>query len=203
MYDSVRCMYCAQDPYDSEHATSDCVYAMAYRLYGSVDSQSVLKAMDRKVYLKLGAKIPNYLRTSDETQIKNTDLVDRFKKYVQCWELTITQSPDRGHDVSAMLSFLNKIAESKMYKVDDYFACIELTKEGIPHIHAILGSSLKTWDISKMRPWYDQRFECKRVRELPYYCDYIMKEANNNDVMEFCRQYNIDQFIDAKTPKLS
>lgn len=112
---------------------------------------------------------------------------------VSVYELTLTTDKD---EPQYLVDSFKKIVDSKMNGVISYKSCIELTKAGLPHIHAVIYSSKKTLDSSKIKRWYKYRFELQKVRSHDAYINYIMKEKNNPIVIEYCKNKKIDQFID-------
>jgi len=86
-----------------------------------------------------------------------------------------------------------------MYGVTAWKAAVELTEAGLPHIHAILYSSNKYCDGTKVKSTikYPYRYEFKRVKSLVGYNNYIMKEKNNPLIIDYCQKKGIPQFWDA------
>lgn len=109
------------------------------------------------------------------------------------YELTLT-SPD--DDVYYLRQSLQKIVESAMFEVKKWEACIELTKAGLPHIHAILYSSRQHLDSTKIKTKFKHLYELKRVRSLNNYLNYIKKENGNPSILAYCEKKGIPQFWD-------
>lgn len=118
------------------------------------------------------------------------EVVDKFQPYQSLYELTITIDID---DVYTLRESFNKIVRSAMFEVCGYIACIELTKSGLPHIHALLFSRLQYIDGSKIKKIYKYRYQCKKVRMPGNYHDYINKERDNPVVNEYCLKKGVPQ----------
>lgn len=98
-------------------------------------------------------------------------------------------------DPSTMLKEFHKVMDSKMHRILKWSRAIELTKDGKPHIHAMLICDRKHIP----RPSYVKkiihaRFSLQRVRIAVAYEEYMKKERNNKLVQDFCVLYNIKQF---------
>lgn len=113
--------------------------------------------------------------------------------YKHLYELTLTQPADQK-EPHLLLAGLKKIAESRMYSCLGYEACIELTNAGTPHIHALFFSA-HTLDGTKIKKIYPYRYEFKRVRHPEKYYEYIRKEKDNNEVIKYCEEHKVPQFI--------
>lgn len=121
--------------------------------------------------------------------------VPRPKEYLSVYEVTLTSTKDDPYELR---QWVNKIAQSAMYSVIDMPYCIELTKAGLPHVHAILYSKKKSIDASKIKKLgFPYRYECKRVKSLDNYENYIMKEKNNPIIIDYCTRKGIQQFDNA------
>lgn len=121
-------------------------------------------------------------------------------EYQSTYELTLTTTKDDPYELR---TWSKKIADSKIFGVHDMPYCIELTKNGLPHIHALIYSTKKYIDGSKVKKLgYPYRYECKRVIDLSAYNNYIIKEKNNTTIIEYCQRKGIPQFDNAKTPIL-
>jgi len=118
------------------------------------------------------------------------EVVDKFQPYESLYELTLTIDVD---DVYTLRECFNKITSSAMFEIKGYIACVELTKSGLPHIHALLFSKKKYIDGSKIKKLYKYRYECKRVRHPGNYYDYINKERDNPAVIDYCAAKGVDQ----------
>lgn len=114
------------------------------------------------------------------------------------YELTLT-SPD--DDVYYLRETLSKIVASKMFDVIRWQACIELTKTGLPHIHAILYSHKKYLDGTKIKKMFRHRYELSRVRSEEKYLLYIKKEITNNIVIDYCAKKGIPQIWTSVIPE--
>jgi len=117
-------------------------------------------------------------------------IVDKFAPYESLYELTLTTTVDDPYELRMSL---DKIVKSAMFEVKGYIACIELTKNSLPHIHALLFSTRKYIDGSKIKKLYKYRYECKRVRMPKNYYDYLNKEKNNPLVIDYCAKKGIPQ----------
>lgn len=112
------------------------------------------------------------------------------------YEVTLTTTKDDPYELR---QWIQKIAKSAMYEVIDMPYCIELTQAGLPHIHAILYSKKKFIDGTKIKKLkFPYRYECKRVKDLAAYKNYIIKEKNNPIIIEYCLKKGISQFSNAK-----
>lgn len=107
------------------------------------------------------------------------------------YELTLTSPTDQPYDLRTALQ---KICASAMFEIKAWEACIELTAAGLPHIHAVLFSARKYIDGSKIKKLYAHRYECKRVRNLDNYLNYIKKEDGNVNILNYCNAKAIPQF---------
>lgn len=110
---------------------------------------------------------------------------------VSVYELTLTTPED---DPYYLRESFQKIVSSAMYEVHSFEACIELTKEGLPHIHAVLYSKNKYCDASKLKTKFKYRAELKRVRKIDNYLNYIKKEDGNPIIVDYCAKKGIPQF---------
>lgn len=117
-------------------------------------------------------------------------IIDKFAPYESLYELTLTVPAD---DVYSLRQGFLRILQSKMFEIKGFIACIELTKSGLPHIHALLFSNKKYLDSSKIKTMYEWRYELKRVRLPGNYYDYINKEKNNPMVIDYCAQKGVPQ----------
>lgn len=111
------------------------------------------------------------------------------------YELTLTTPED---DPYYLRTALSKIVSSNMFDVTYYKASMELTKDGKPHIHAILFTKRKYLDSSKVKKLFKYRYELKRVRDLPAYLNYIKKEFSNVSIIDYCAVKGIEQFWDGE-----
>lgn len=111
------------------------------------------------------------------------------------YELTLTTTKDDPYELR---TFLKKVCKSKMFNIVYWKASIELTKARLPHIHAILYSSNKYCDATKIKALkYPYRYEFQKVRDEDAYNNYIIKEKYNVDVNMYCDQKGIPQIWDA------
>lgn len=117
---------------------------------------------------------------------------DKFAPYESLYELTLTTPTDDPYELR---QFLDKITKSAMFSVKAYIACIELTKAGLPHIHALLFGNAKYMDASKIKKLkFPYRYELKRVRVPGRYHEYVNKERDNPIVIDYCNKKGIPQF---------
>lgn len=109
------------------------------------------------------------------------------------YEVTLTTTKDDPHELR---QFLKKIVESKMYGVKAFSACIELQENGMPHIHAVIYSDKKYCDGTKVRSRikFPYRYTFQRVKKLDNYLNYIEKEKDNLNIVEYCEKKVIPQF---------
>lgn len=118
--------------------------------------------------------------------------------YKSVYEVTLTTTKDDPYELR---QWVQKIAESKMFGVVDMPYCIELTEAGMPHVHAILYSNKKFIDSSQIKKLkFPYRYECKRVKNLAAYKNYILKEKDNPIIIDYCNRKGIEQFSNG-TPK--
>lgn len=125
-----------------------------------------------------------------ERQIVPASLVDEFAGVKCVYELTLTIPPNAMTPVE-LYGWLDRIATSRTQSCVGYVACMELTKAGIPHIHAMLFTS-KYVDKSKVT--YPHRFEFKKVRSVENYLIYIQKCLDDPDIQAYCQQHGVPQY---------
>lgn len=124
----------------------------------------------------------------DKPQVKQ----DFQQNFASVYEVTLTTTKDDPYELR---QWVKKIADSAMYGVVDMPYCIELTQAGLPHIHAILYSSKKYCDGTKLKKLkFPYRYEFKRVRNLEQYVKYVHKENGNNLILDYCQRKGIQQF---------
>lgn len=110
------------------------------------------------------------------------------------YELTLTTTKDDPYELR---TFLHKVCKSKMFNIVHWKACFELTKNGLPHIHAILYSANKYCDATKIKALkFPYRYEFQKVRDEDAYNKYIIKEKYNVEVSMYCEQKGIQQIWD-------
>lgn len=109
------------------------------------------------------------------------------------YELTLTTTKDDPYELRGALE---KIVKSFMFEVVAWEACIELQQNGFPHIHAVIYSSRKYCDGTKIRTVqkFPYRYTFSRVKHLPQFLLYIKKEKNNAQVIDYCLLKGIPQF---------
>lgn len=109
------------------------------------------------------------------------------------YELTLTvPSVD---DLKELIDGFYKIITSKMYEIHYYEGCIELTKAGVPHIHAMLVCGNKTPKASTIKKLYKYRFTCQKARMPDAFREYVWKGWGDFLIKNFCEDYNIRQFF--------
>lgn len=114
--------------------------------------------------------------------------------HASVYELTLTTDED---NVQYLIESYNKVKASKMFGVVHSYACVELTQQGLPHIHAVLFSDKKYLDASKIKGKpvnFTKRYELKRVRNIGNYLNYIRKEDGNVNIQEYCLKNQVPQF---------
>lgn len=136
--------------------------------------------------------------------IKNTYFPDKTRPapalpdipaYQSYYEVTLTSTKDDPYELRQWVS---KIAKSKMFGSKDMPYCIELTKRGLPHIHALLCSDKKYIDSTKIKSLgFPYRYTCDRVKNLDAFNNYINKEKNNPLIIDYCKRKGIPQFDNA------
>lgn len=112
-------------------------------------------------------------------------------KHESCYELTLTTPND---DPYQLRQAFQSMCDSAMVDPVMAYACIELTKAGLPHIHAIIFSKKKYLDSNKLKRFTPHRFELKRVRQMDNYINYIKKEDGNQSIIDYCLLKGIPQF---------
>lgn len=120
-------------------------------------------------------------------------VVDQYAPFESLYELTLTTDVDDPYELRQALS---RIVKSAMFEVKGYIACIELTRAGLPHIHALLFSKRKYIDGTKIKKLYAKRYECKRVRLPGNYYAYINKEKDNPLVVDYCAKKGVQQLFE-------
>lgn len=134
-------------------------------------------------------------RNSGQRQFRQSDGVEAWALNVDrraCYELTLTTNTDEPQE---LIDILHTVIEKKMFGIVKWGACFELTKSGLPHIHAILWTDNKYMDITKMKRYIPYRFELKKVRDIRAYLLYIKKEINNPIIIDYCERKGIPQFF--------
>lgn len=121
------------------------------------------------------------------------DVEDKFKPYDSMYELTLTTTDP---DPSVLIRNFLKVVNSAMFAVKGYIYCVELTKAGLPHIHAMLFCTRKYIDSSKIKKLYGYRYSCSRVKNARHYYDYIGKEKENPEVQAYCDAHHIQQIVE-------
>lgn len=109
------------------------------------------------------------------------------------YELTLTSPVDDPHFLRQKLDL---ICKSNMFEVISYIGAFELTQARLPHIHAILYSKRKFLDASKMKKMFPHRMEIKKVRDHQAYLNYIFKEKDNPDIIQYCQDKNVTQLFE-------
>lgn len=112
------------------------------------------------------------------------------------YELTLTVDKD---EPQILFDGLNTFVKSAMFDVIGWMACVELTKTGLPHIHAFIVSSRKYLDASKVKKVYAYRAELKRVRMVDNYINYLLKNKNDVSTIAYCKEKGIPQFISCQS----
>lgn len=107
------------------------------------------------------------------------------------YEFTLTSTVD---DPYYLRESFSKIVNSAMFEVSAWEACIELTKNGMPHIHGIVYSKRKYLDGTKIKTKFKYRYEFKRVKMMTNYLNYIKKEDGNKVIQDYCTKKGIPQF---------
>lgn len=112
--------------------------------------------------------------------------------YQSIYEVTLTTTKDDPYELR---QWIQKLAGSAMFDVVDMPYCFELTEAGMPHVHAILYSKKKWIDSTKIKALkFPYRYECKRVKNLAAYKNYIIKEKDNPIIIDYCNRKGIEQF---------
>lgn len=117
---------------------------------------------------------------------------------LSAYEITLTTTKDDPYELR---QWIQKIGKSAMFEIIDMPYAIELTEKGLPHIHAIAYSTKKTIDGSKIKKLkFPYRYECKRVKTLQAYQNYILKEKDNPIIIDYCNRKGIEQFSNVIIP---
>lgn len=180
------CEECKNICYDDEECNCPAIVAYREKLHQrtKVGLDKYISDLFEKMGLPKPRAIPNPLPQP---------VVDKFQPYDSIYELTLTIDKD---DVYQLLGDFNKIVKSRMFEIKGYIACIELTQSGLPHLHALLFSSRKTIDASKIKKLYQYRYSCKKVRLPGNFYEYINKERHNATVQGYCDARNVPQIWD-------
>lgn len=109
------------------------------------------------------------------------------------YELTLTVPADEDNVICDLTTHMHKIVKSKMFKISEWFACIELTKNKVPHIHMYIVSE-KTILKSRIAKLYPHVFHLSKVRNVKKYLEYMEKEKNNQEVINYCKEKKCSQF---------
>lgn len=109
-------------------------------------------------------------------------------KNITGWELTLTTDVNDPH---TLLSDFRRIVSSKMFIISSYYAVIELTKVGIPHIHAYIEST--KINASRIRKLYKKRFTLSRVRNLKAYKDYLDKDKDDIILVNYLKEKKLSR----------
>lgn len=92
---------------------------------------------------------------------------------------------------------LQKIINSKMFKIKKYVYSWELTKQGDPHIHMLYTTDVYN-DASKMLPINNmERINLKMVPRKEYFVvlNYILKDSQSTNMHDYCTNNKIDQIV--------
>ena len=82
-----------------------------------------------------------------------------------------------------------------MFDVKAFKACMELQDNGNPHIHAMLWSGKKVLNSNhiKAKIKFPYRFSLKFVRRQENFYNYILKEKDSPNIIEYCQRKGIPQ----------
>lgn len=191
--------YCAEN--DIEPLSEMAYYLRRYQVYG------VEADFDRFLYLRGTLKSlpqecededPELARDNPEapTPPREALVTGRGDGLSQppstvAYELTLTTTKDDPYELRQILA---TVVSKPMFGVKSWGACFEQQKNGMPHIHAVLYTENKYMDVTKMKRYIPYRFECKRVRDLNKYLNYIQKDSGVPSILEYCARKGIDQF---------
>lgn len=110
------------------------------------------------------------------------------------YELTLTTTKDDPYELR---QYFQKIYESKMFDVKAFKACMELQKNGNPHIHAMLWSGKRVLNSNhiKSKIKFPYIFSLKFVRRQENFYNYILKSEKNNNIedIDYCNRKGIPQ----------
>lgn len=127
-------------------------------------------------------------------EIKDIDGVESV------YELTLTTTKDDPYE---LLQYLRKIRDSKMFGILAYKACLELQKNGHPHVHVMVWSNKKVLNSNhiKSRIKFPYIFTLKFVRKQLNFYNYILKEKDDPITIEYCRIKGIQQIWSEEVSK--
>lgn len=121
-------------------------------------------------------------------------MLDRFAPFMltkrtRLYELTLTVDITKFTTPSlalpALLLSFERIIKSRMTSCVDWIRCIELHKNGYPHIHALLATS-KAIQVTKITAMHPYRASMSQIKDLEKYLKYIYKDSTNLTVTAFC-----------------
>lgn len=111
-------------------------------------------------------------------------------KHIRC--ITLTTDVD---EPKALWVAVGKIVRSSMFDVRYYYAALELTERGLPHIHLLVYANCKYFDVSKLKSFWKKRFECVKPFDKigEDYYKYLFKEINSPIIIEYCERNGVPQ----------
>lgn len=115
-------------------------------------------------------------------------------KYMPHYELTLTVPA--GLNIQESIKDLNKaiadVAKSKMLNVRDAYYVYELHEDGRPHVHMLLKpKDNATIQASRIKRFFPHRFTLSKVRDLHAYCEYLIKNFDDSQHIEFKNTHNL------------
>lgn len=120
-------------------------------------------------------------------------------KKPNAYELTLTTEVDEPQKI---VDSLYKIVESKMMpEILSWSACLELTKNKLPHIHCYIETT-GVIQPSKVKKLYKKRYSLSKVRNRGAFLAYIEKEKNNEEVINYCIEKKCQQFYSSDAEKI-
>lgn len=164
----------------------DCDY---YCLCWDTPAMQYLSDVD---FLRIANQRCPALQTSSAKEPECCVLIPNVKGVKSKYELTLTTADVEPCKLNEAMV---KIAKSKMFNLVYWEYAVELTKEGRPHIHAILYSGKRFLDATKIKSFWKERFELKKVMSEANYLLYISKEKNNPIVIDYCKKHKIEQYV--------
>lgn len=112
-------------------------------------------------------------------------------------EFTLTVPSGESHPemIKTLADGFYKVISSKMWDVAYYEACVELTKAGIPHIHAIVVCDAKPMKAANAKKLYPHRLSVTRAKDVTALRDYVWKGWGDFLIKNYCDNHYIRQFF--------
>lgn len=181
-----KCMEFNRMMQDKIKKEYDDYIAEFYAKINLTKKQGRKKGMDKKAEKRAIKGPDNHVLAID---YMNVD-IDHKSVYA----MTLTTSED---DPYMLRDFIIKFTNSRMYRVSAIAYSFELTKKGIPHIHAMVWSTKKYLDAKKIeqRLGFKGRYTLDKVNDEISYANYMLKDRSNQDVIDYCTKKGITQIV--------